>query len=164
MYGGVRVNAVVEVAVLLAFVVLVGTVWATSGGAISQKALAEAQTMYTTTCATCHGTDGEGDGPASFGLATLPQDYSNVAWQKSVTDREIMEAILFGGSAVGLSADMRPNPVLKKKPEVLAALAQMVRSFAGITPDPGELLKTADEVVKEAKPHKNMSKQRRGSK
>jgi len=160
-YRGIRLTAVVKAAVVLAFTTLVAVVWATGAGVISQKASAEAQNMYTTTCATCHGTDGEGDGPASFGLATPPQDYSDKEWQKSVTNREIMEAILFGGSAVGLSPDMRANPVLRNKPEVLAALAQIVRNFAGVPEDPAKLLKVADEVVKEAKPHKNMSKQRR---
>ncbi len=144
--------------------ILVGTVWASGGAGLSQQAVEKAETMFRTTCATCHGSDGEGDGPASFGLRTPPQDYSDTKWQASVTDKEIMEAILFGGKAVGLGADMRPNPVLKKQPEVLAALAQMVRSFGGLKPDQSELAATAAQVVKEAKPAKNMSKSRRSGK
>ncbi|NOZ94171.1 MAG: c-type cytochrome [Acidobacteria bacterium] len=154
----------VAAATLGLLVILVGTVWAAGGTALSQQAVEKAETMFRTTCATCHGSDGEGDGPASFGLRTQPQDYSDTAWQASVTDKEIMEAILFGGKAVGLGADMRPNPVLKKQPEVLAALAQMVRSFGGLKPDHGELVATAAQVVKEAKPAKNMSKSRRSGK
>lgn len=163
-FWSVRRTVAMEAAVLLGVAILVGTAWASGAKAIDQKAAAEAQRMFTTTCATCHGTDGEGDGPASFGLATPPQDYSDKEWQKTVTNREIMEAILFGGAPVGLSPDMRANPVLKNKPEVLAALAQMVRSFAGVPEDPVKLLKVAEEVVKETKPHKNMSKQRRAKK
>ena len=46
-----------------------------------------------------------------------------------MTDAEIEKAIVFGGAAVGKSAQMVPNPDLEAKPGVVAALREKVRSF-----------------------------------
>jgi len=89
----------------------------------------EAANIFKTRCSVCHGMNGEGDGPAAAGLNPKPQNYTSEAWQKSVTDATIEKAIVQGGASVGRSALMAPNPDLKDKPGVVAALKDKIRSF-----------------------------------
>lgn len=90
---------------------------------------AEARTTFSTVCAACHGPDGTGNGPAAASLNPRPRNYTDAAWQASVTDDELRKIILLGGQAVGKSAMMPGNPQLKDKPEVIDGLVQIVRSF-----------------------------------
>lgn len=113
-----------------------GQVWgadqptaAGSGSGVSEAAKAEAKTIYTSRCATCHGTAGKGDGAAAAGLNPKPRDLSEAAWQKSVTDEHIEKIIAMGGPAVGKSPLMPPNPDLTSKPDVVKALRMIVRDF-----------------------------------
>jgi mono/diheme cytochrome c family protein len=90
----------------------------------------QARQMFATVCMTCHGAEGHGDGPAAASLGSAkPRDYTDAAWQASVTDDEIRKAILLGGAAIGKSPMMPGNPQLKDKPEVVEALVQIVRGF-----------------------------------
>lgn len=89
----------------------------------------EAKKTFETLCATCHGTSGKGDGTAAANLDPKPRDYTDKAWQASVTDEELAKIILEGGAAVGKSALMPPNPQFKDKPEVITELVKIVRSF-----------------------------------
>jgi mono/diheme cytochrome c family protein len=91
---------------------------------------AEAETIFKTRCSTCHGVDGHGTGPASIALNPKPRNYTDVTWQRSVTDDHIRETIVKGGAAVGKSPLMAPNPDLADKPAVVDALVLKVRSFA----------------------------------
>ena len=91
----------------------------------------QAATIFKTRCSTCHGEDGKGHGPASITLNPKPRNYTDVAWQKSVTDDHIQEIIVKGGAAVGKSPLMPPNPDLVDKPDVVTALVHKVRSFGG---------------------------------
>lgn len=97
----------------------------------AQEARALAQAKWDTLCATCHGKTGRGDGPASAALAAgLLRDYSNLAWQKSVSDEYLAVVIVKGGAAVGKSPMMPPSPDLAGRPEVVRGLVEIVRSFA----------------------------------
>lgn len=89
----------------------------------------EAQSIFASVCATCHGADGTGNGPASANLTPKPRNYTDKAWQASVTDDELRKIILEGGQAVGKSAMMPANAHLKDKPETLNGLVQIVRNF-----------------------------------
>ena len=91
---------------------------------------AEADQLFVTRCAACHGTEGTGNGPAAAGLNPKPRNYADRAWQKTVTDAEIEKAIVYGGAAVGKSPVMAANPDLQAKPGVVMALREKVRSFA----------------------------------
>src|SRR5687768_11220145 len=62
-----------------------------------------AQTLFSQRCAVCHGTSGKGDGPGAVALNPKPRDYTNTAWQKSVSDDELKKIIVQGGQAVGKS-------------------------------------------------------------
>jgi mono/diheme cytochrome c family protein len=92
---------------------------------------AQAETIFKSRCSTCHGLNGKGDGPAALTLNPKPRNYTDVAWQKSVTDDQIRETIIKGGAAMGKSPMMAPNPDLADKPAVVDALVKKVRSFAG---------------------------------
>ncbi len=85
--------------------------------------------VFAQRCSTCHGTDGKGSGPAAAALNPKPRNYTDKAWQASVTDDQLKKTIVQGGAAVGKSALMPPNPDLASKPEVVAGLVTLVRAF-----------------------------------
>jgi len=86
--------------------------------------------VFAERCSACHGTSGRGDGPGAAALNPKPRNYSDKAWQASVTDEQIKKTILYGGAAVGKSPNMPSSPDLDGKPEVLDGLVKIVRSFA----------------------------------
>ncbi len=90
----------------------------------------QAKQIFNVRCAVCHGATGKGDGPGAAALNPKPRDYSDAAWQASVTDEKLKKVIVEGGVAVGMSELMAPNPDLGQKPEVLDEIVKMIRSFA----------------------------------
>jgi mono/diheme cytochrome c family protein len=90
----------------------------------------EAQRMFMTVCATCHGADGSGNGPAAESLTPKPRNYTDPEWQASVTDADIKKIILEGGQANGKSPMMPAQMQLKDKPDVLNELVIIIRGFA----------------------------------
>lgn len=96
---------------------------------ITAEARQEAQQIFSTRCAVCHGAEGRGDGPGGAGLTPKPRNYHDPAWQDSVTDKEIETAVVYGGAAVGRSPAMVGNPDLGGKPAVVAALREIIRNF-----------------------------------
>ncbi|MEO6807515.1 MAG: c-type cytochrome [Isosphaeraceae bacterium] len=97
--------------------------------AVTEEARDEAKKVFGSRCITCHGPQGEGDGPGAAKLDPKPQNYHNAEWQKTVTDEEIEKVIVYGGAAAGKSPQMVPNPDLAAKPAVVAALREKVREF-----------------------------------
>lgn len=91
----------------------------------------EAHTLYKTRCAVCHGNEGKGDGPGAAALNPKPRNYTDVAWQSSVTDEQIQKTILYGGAAIGKSPNMPANPDLDGKDKLVAELVKVVRDFKG---------------------------------
>ena len=65
-----------------------------------------ASAAYTTTCATCHGATGAGDGPAAAALNPKPANFTAAAFWSQRTDAAVLRAIREGGAAVGRSAVM----------------------------------------------------------
>ena len=98
-------------------------------GAPSAAAVAQADQIFATRCTPCHGASGHGDGAAAAALNPKPRNYSDKAWQASITDEKIAKTIVVGGAAVGLSALMPPNPDLADKPDVVNALVAKIRGF-----------------------------------
>lgn len=90
---------------------------------------AEARREFVTACASCHGTEGKGDGPGSAALNPKPRNYTDKEWQKSVTDEQISKTIVYGGAAVGKSPIMPAHPELSNKPEMVEALVKIIRAF-----------------------------------
>jgi mono/diheme cytochrome c family protein len=89
----------------------------------------EAKAVFAQRCTLCHGQSGKGDGPASATLTPHPRNYQDTKWQESVTDDALREIIVKGGSGVGKSMMMPPNPDLKDKPDVVDELVRKIRSF-----------------------------------
>jgi mono/diheme cytochrome c family protein len=109
---------------------------AQAGGAIPAAAIDEARQIFATRCAACHGPGGKGDGAASAGLAPKPRDFTDAAWQASVTDQHVETIVKFGGAAVGRAPTMPGNPDLIAKPDVVSALRAHVRSLGAAPPAP----------------------------
>lgn len=99
---------------------------AAGGGSPAEQ---EARALFEGTCAICHGATGAGDGAASANLNPKPRNYTDKAWQASVTDDDLRNIILQGGAAVGKSPTMPGQPQLKDKPEVVSALVGIIRGF-----------------------------------
>ncbi len=89
----------------------------------------EARRKFGTLCANCHGMDGTGNTPIAQSLNPKPRNYTDPAWQASVTDEQIAKTIVGGGESVGKSNVMPPNPDLADKPEVVAELVKIIRGF-----------------------------------
>src|SRR4051794_10610951 len=49
----------------------------------------KAQAIFNERCAACHGTDGNGKGPAAAALNPKPRNYTDKAWQAGVTDEQL---------------------------------------------------------------------------
>ena len=90
--------------------------------------------VYATRCATCHGTEGHGDGPAAQGLSKRPRDFGDALWQSYLTDERLERIIIDGGAAHGLSNLMPKNLDLKAEPELVAELLALLRGFGQSEP------------------------------
>lgn len=97
--------------------------------AITDAHRAEAKQLFDGRCTPCHGATGMGDGPASGTLSPKPRNFHEAEWQKGVTDEHIEKIISYGGAAVGKSATMPSNPDLMGKPEVVAAIREIIRGL-----------------------------------
>lgn len=89
----------------------------------------EAKQIAQVRCTMCHGPAGKGDGPSSATLNPKPRDLTNKEWQQATSDGQIRTIILQGGTGVGKSPLMPPNPDLAQKPAVVEELVKIVRSY-----------------------------------
>jgi hypothetical protein len=96
---------------------------------VSPEAKAEADQLWSSLCATCHGATGKGDGPVAAGFPVKPASFDDPEFQKTRDDETIAKVIVQGGASIGKSPLMPGNPQLAGKPEVVEALVQKVRSF-----------------------------------
>ncbi len=90
---------------------------------------ADARALFKLKCVVCHGDHGAGDGPGAAAIVPKPRAFADPEWQTAVTDEHIKRIIVEGGPAVGKSPAMPPNPDLKGKDEVVAALVKLIRDF-----------------------------------
>lgn len=88
-----------------------------------------AAALFGQLCQTCHGPNGDGNGPVAASLPVKPRNYTDPAWQASVTDDQIKEIIVKGGAAVGKSAMMPGNPNLASDPDELEGLVKIIRGY-----------------------------------
>ena len=97
--------------------------------ASTAPAQVQADALYKQYCASCHGPDGKGNGPAAAALPVKPADHTNPAVMSKISDAELFKAIKEGGQAVGKSPAMPPwGGALKD--EQIRALVAHVRSLA----------------------------------
>ena len=95
----------------------------------ADTASAEARAFFAGRCVACHGESGRGDGPAGAAFKPPPRNFTDKAWQTSVSDAHIEKVILNGGAANGLSPIMPPHSDLGDKPELLAAMRKLIREL-----------------------------------
>jgi mono/diheme cytochrome c family protein len=95
----------------------------------------EAQAFYTARCVVCHGAGGAGNGPSADSFTPKLRNYTDPAWQASITDDEIKLIILKGGARLGKSPAMPSNPRLRERPEVLDGLVKIIRDFGKLPRD-----------------------------
>ena len=84
---------------------------------------------YRLFCASCHGANGDGHGPASKGLLPPPGDFRLGKFKYGATDRDLFEVISDGAASKGGSGLMSGwSAVLSESDRW--ALVRHVRSFA----------------------------------
>lgn len=99
-------------------------------GEMSNAAVqAQATKIFIERCATCHGPNGAGDGPAGANLNPKPRNLQDATWQSSVDDAYVEKIIKLGGLGVGKSAAMPPNPDIADNERVVKALVIKVRAL-----------------------------------
>ena len=85
--------------------------------------------LFAQNCVACHGAKGDGDGPAAPGLTPKPRKLSDKAIMSKISDDQILKILKAGGAATGKSPLMPPHGDLSSKPELLAAMREVVRGF-----------------------------------
>ena len=83
---------------------------------------------YSRYCESCHGAKGRGDGPRAHLLEGPPDDLSDCAATRKISDSQFFQAIQQGGLAVGMSAEM-PAWGGALDPAQIKALVAYVRGF-----------------------------------
>lgn len=63
---------------------------------------------YQTLCASCHGQDGGGDGPAAAALVPKPASHRDGAYMNALSNAHLVRVISQGGAAAGKSPLMAP--------------------------------------------------------
>jgi len=67
---------------------------------------------YVAKCQACHGPEGKGDGPASGALPKKPQDMTDAAFWKGMTDDKLRATITKGKPGSAMRAfPMKPEPL-----------------------------------------------------
>lgn len=96
---------------------------------VDPETLRQARELYDTRCSPCHGATGAGDGPQGQPLNPRPRNYTDPGWQRSISDAKIASTIIKGGAEVSLSPTMPANPDLKRKPDLVNGLVEIIRGF-----------------------------------
>lgn len=65
-------------------------------------------TQYVLLCGSCHGANGDGQGPAAAGLNPKPARHNDGAYMNALTNEHLHRVIAEGGTAVGKSPLMAP--------------------------------------------------------
>jgi len=89
--------------------VLALALWSRAGAApTASRELASGRQLYATHCVACHGESGRGDGPSAAGFGTKPSDLTDGRLMNRLPDEFLVNIILHGGPAEGLSPNMPP--------------------------------------------------------
>ncbi len=101
--GGAAAGLLVLIALAFALASRAG-----AAGASGSREIVTGRQLYVTHCAVCHGDAGRGDGPSAAGFATKPSDLADGRLMNTLPDAFIVNIILRGGPAEGLSPGMPP--------------------------------------------------------
>jgi mono/diheme cytochrome c family protein len=109
-------------------------------GTARERALAA---LFQVHCASCHGAEGHGDGPARAPVMQLP-DFTSAEWQASRSDTELAQAIARGRGMMPPFGDRIAE-------ENIEGLVERVRAFAPKTEaEPAEAAPTEAEPAEAA--------------
>ena len=95
---------------LIVLAALASALW-TRASAVTPSAsreLVSGRQLYASHCVVCHGGGGRGDGPSAAGLASKPSDLTDGRLMNGLPEEFIVNIILRGGPAEGLSPGMPP--------------------------------------------------------
>ncbi|MGH7906186.1 MAG: c-type cytochrome [Candidatus Binataceae bacterium] len=92
------------------------------------KGADDAQTLYMTRCASCHGVSGHGDGPRARSLEHKPHDFNDCDWMSMMSNPTLFLAIENGGLSIGPASGM-PAYAGKLSEKQMAALVNYIRRF-----------------------------------
>jgi len=95
---------------LIVLIALASALWSRAGAvpASPSREIIAGRQLYVTHCAVCHGDGGRGDGPSAAGFATKPSDLADGRLMNALPDAFIVNIVLRGGPAEGLSPGMPP--------------------------------------------------------
>ena len=85
--------------------------------------------LYASTCAFCHGIEGDGFGINAPNLPVPPRDHTDASYMNNLTDEQLVAVIRFGGTANGKTAFMPPWRDRFSDREI-AALVAYLRTLA----------------------------------
>jgi high-affinity iron transporter len=94
---------------------------------ITDENVSQGHTLYLSSCSACHGTTGQGNGPASTAQATKPRDHTNGAYMDKLSNRHLYNVIKMGGGMYGFPA-MPAQPQLKD--QEIAQLIAFMRTLS----------------------------------
>ncbi|MFQ5666216.1 MAG: c-type cytochrome [Candidatus Binatia bacterium] len=91
--------------------------------------VAKGKVTYQKYCASCHGSNGKGNGPVAALLNNpKPRDHTDGAFMENLSDAYLADIITRGGAAVGRSPLMPAGKTLTK--EEIANLVAYLRALA----------------------------------
>ena len=95
---------------LIVLIAFTSALWSRAGAvtASPSREIIAGRQLYVTHCAVCHGDGGRGDGPSAAGFATKPSDLADGRLMNALPDAFIVNIVLRGGPAEGLSPGMPP--------------------------------------------------------
>lgn len=85
--------------------------------------------LYQEHCASCHGPEGDGEGPAAAALNPKPVHLDNGAYMNRLSNEYLRRIIAEGGAAVGKSS-MMPGLASTLGPDAIRDVVAFVRSLA----------------------------------
>lgn len=80
--------------------------------------------LYTASCTACHGSSGNGKGPASIALKPKPNDFTVVTYWEGKTDEQLVTAIRAGRPGTSMT------PFTELSDPEVADLIAYLRTFA----------------------------------
>jgi mono/diheme cytochrome c family protein len=113
--------------------------------------MSRGKTLYASTCATCHGPDGKGDGPGGLGLTPKPRNFAmKTAWKNGTRLEDIYKTLDEG---IKGSSMVSYNYLSKKDRMALVHVVQSLGAFDHGASDPKaiagleKLFASAGEVI-----------------
>jgi cbb3-type cytochrome c oxidase subunit III len=91
-------------AIFLMVLVVSGQTPATNPVGADAASIAAGRAIYETSCASCHGETGKGDGRMGEELNPKPSDLTSSSWKHGTTDRDIFSEVRNGIRGTGMKA------------------------------------------------------------